>query len=58
MTIDKIQKTVAKYYKIKVSDLLSKRLSRSTARPRKMAMTIAKELAKHSLPEIECIWWS
>ncbi|NIG62292.1 MAG: chromosomal replication initiator protein DnaA [Serratia symbiotica] len=52
VTIDNIQKTVAEYYKIKVSDLLSKRRSRSVARPRQMAMALAKELTNHSLPEI------
>lgn len=52
VTIENIQKTVAEYYKIKVADLLSKRRSRSVARPRQMAMTLAKELTNHSLPEI------
>ncbi|CAI0990964.1 Chromosomal replication initiator protein DnaA [Serratia rubidaea] len=52
VTIDNIQKTVAEYYKIKVADLLSKRRSRSVARPRQMAMALAKELTNHSLPEI------
>jgi chromosomal replication initiator protein len=52
ITIDNIQKTVAEYYKIKVTDLLSKRRSRSVARPRQMAMAIAKKLTNHSLPEI------
>ncbi len=52
ITIDNIQRTVAEYYKIKLSDLLSKRRSRSIARPRQMAMMIAKELTTHSLPEI------
>lgn len=52
VTIDNIQKTVAEYYKIKVSDLLSRRRSRSIARPRQMAMAMAKELTNHSLPEI------
>ena len=52
VSIDNIQKTVAEYYKIKVSDLLSKRRSRSIARPRQMAMALAKELTNHSLPEI------
>ncbi len=52
VTIYNIQKTVAEYYKIKTSDLLSKRRSRSVARPRQMAMTLAKELTHHSLPEI------
>jgi chromosomal replication initiator protein len=52
VTIDNIQKKVAEYYKIKVSDLLSKRRSRSVARPRQMAMAMSKELTNHSLPEI------
>ena len=52
VTIDNIQKTVAEYYKIKVADLLSKPRSRSVARPRQMAMALAKELTNHSLPEI------
>ncbi|QCI18012.1 chromosomal replication initiator protein DnaA [Buchnera aphidicola (Aphis nasturtii)] len=52
ITIDNIQKTVAEYYKIKVSDLLSRRRSRSIARPRQMAMAMVKELTNHSLPEI------
>ncbi len=52
VTLDNIQKTVAEYYKVKVADLLSKRRSRSIARPRQMAMALAKELTNHSLPEI------
>lgn len=52
VTIDNIQRTVAEYYKIKLSDLLSKRRSRSIARPRQVAMALAKELTSHSLPEI------
>ncbi|MGS2720957.1 chromosomal replication initiator protein DnaA [Paraglaciecola aestuariivivens] len=52
VTIDNIQKTVAEYYKIKMADILSKRRSRSVARPRQMAMALAKELTNHSLPEI------
>ncbi|NUY57558.1 chromosomal replication initiation protein DnaA [Salinivibrio sp. MA351] len=52
VTIDNIQKTVAEYYKIKMADLLSKRRSRSVARPRQMAMALSKELTNHSLPEI------
>lgn len=52
ITIENIQRTVAEYYKIKVADLLSKRRSRSIARPRQMAMALAKELTSHSLPEI------
>jgi len=51
-TIDNIQKTVAEYYKIKVSDLLSKRRNRAIARPRQVAMSLSKELTNHSLPEI------
>ncbi len=52
VTIENIQKTVAEYYKIRVADLLSKRRSRSIARPRQLAMLLAKELTSHSLPEI------
>lgn len=52
ITIENIQKTVAEYYKVKMADLLSKRRSRSVARPRQMAMALAKELTNHSLPEI------
>lgn len=52
ITIENIQKTVAEYYKVKVSDLLSKRRNRSIARPRQIAMTLAKNLTSHSLPEI------
>lgn len=52
VTIDNIQKTVAEYYKIKVTDLLAKRRSRSVTRPRQMAMALSKELTNHSLPEI------
>jgi chromosomal replication initiator protein len=52
ISIDNIQKTTAEYYNIKVSDLLSKRRSRTIARPRQLAMAIAKELTNHSLPEI------
>lgn len=52
VSIDNIQRVVADYYKIKVADLLSKRRSRSVARPRQMAMSLSKELTNHSLPEI------
>ncbi|MDX1498406.1 MAG: chromosomal replication initiator protein DnaA [Woeseiaceae bacterium] len=52
VSIENIQKTVAAYYKIRVADLLSKRRSRSIARPRQVAMALAKELTNHSLPEI------
>ncbi|GAA6136077.1 chromosomal replication initiator protein DnaA [Oceaniserpentilla sp. 4NH20-0058] len=52
VSIDNIQRIVAEYYKIKVSDLLSKRRSRSVARPRQVAMALSKELTNHSLPEI------
>ncbi|BCV34673.1 chromosomal replication initiator protein DnaA [Shewanella chilikensis] len=52
VTIDNIQKTVAEYYKIKMADMLSKRRSRSVARPRQMAMALSKELTNQSLPEI------
>ena len=52
ISIDNIKKTVAEYYKIKVSDLESPSRSRSIARPRQMAMSLAKSLTNHSLPEI------
>lgn len=52
VTIENIQKIVAEYYKIKVSDLLTKRRNRSIARPRQIAMALSKELTNHSLPEI------
>ncbi|QLF93545.1 chromosomal replication initiator protein DnaA [Pseudomonas sp. ABC1] len=52
VSIDNIQRTVAEYYKIKIADLLSKRRSRSVARPRQVAMALSKELTNHSLPEI------
>ena len=52
VSLDNIQRTVAEYYKVKVADLMSRRRSRSVARPRQMAMALAKELTNHSLPEI------
>jgi chromosomal replication initiator protein len=52
VSIENIQKTVAEYYNIKLSDLLSKRRSRSITRPRQLAMALTKELTRHSLPEI------
>ncbi|MGR8920140.1 MAG: chromosomal replication initiator protein DnaA [Gammaproteobacteria bacterium] len=52
ITMDNIQKTVAEYYKIRVADLLSKRRTRSIARPRQVAMALSKDLTNHSLPEI------
>ncbi len=52
VSIENIQKTVADYYKIRVADLLSKKRSRSIARPRQIGMALAKELTNHSLPEI------
>jgi chromosomal replication initiator protein len=52
VTIENIQKTVAEYFKIRIADLLSKRRSRSIARPRQIAMALAKDLTRHSLPEI------
>ena len=52
VTIDNIQRVVADYYKLKMSDLLSKRRSRSVARPRQIAMALAKDLTNYSLPEI------
>jgi chromosomal replication initiator protein len=50
--IPNIQKTVADYYGLQIKDLLSKRRTRSLARPRQVAMALAKELTEHSLPEI------
>lgn len=52
ITPENIQRTVAEYYKIKLSDLLSKRRNRSLARPRQIAMALAKDLTNYSLPEI------
>jgi len=52
ITIENIQKTVAEYSQIRLSDLLSKRRSRSVARPRQLAMALSRELTNHSLPEI------
>ncbi len=52
VSVDNIQKTVAEYYKIRVTDLLSARRTRSITRPRQIAMALAKELTSHSLPEI------
>jgi len=52
VSIENIQKTVAEYFKLRVADLLSKRRTRSVARPRQLAMALAKELTNHSLPEI------
>ncbi len=52
ISIENIQKTAAEYYNIKISDLLSKRRNRAVARPRQIAMALAKEMTNHSLPEI------
>jgi len=52
ITTENIQKAVAEYYKLRVSDLLSRRRPRNIARPRQMAMALSKELTEHSLPEI------
>jgi chromosomal replication initiator protein len=52
ITIENIQKEVSEYYKMRVSDLLSRRRTRTIARPRQMAMALSKELTDHSLPEI------
>jgi chromosomal replication initiator protein len=52
VTIDNIQKTVAQYYKIRIADLMSKRRNRAVARPRQIAMSLAKELTERSYPEI------
>jgi len=52
VTIENIQKTVAEYFKIRIADLLSKSRRRSITRPRQIAMSLAKQLTTHSLPEI------
>ena len=52
ISIGNIQKVVVEYYQLRMADLLSKRRSRSVARPRQMAMALAKEMTEHSLPEI------
>ncbi|HET8807956.1 MAG TPA: chromosomal replication initiator protein DnaA, partial [Methylophaga sp.] len=52
VTLESIQKTAAEYFKVRVSDLLAKKRTRSIARPRQIAMALAKELTSHSLPEI------
>lgn len=52
VTLESIQKTVGEYFKVRVSDLLAKKRTRSIARPRQIAMALAKELTSHSLPEI------
>lgn len=52
ISIENIQKTVADYYKIKVSEMYSKKRSRNVARPRQVAMALAKELTQLSLPDI------
>lgn len=52
VTLENIQKTVADYFKLRVADMLSKRRTRNVARPRQVAMALAKELTHHSLPEI------
>ncbi len=52
VTIENIQKTVAEYYRVRMSDMVSERRSRSVARPRQVAMALSKELTTHSLPEI------
>jgi chromosomal replication initiator protein len=52
ISLESIQKSVADYFKIRMSDLLSKKRNRSLARPRQIAMALSKELTNHSLPEI------
>lgn len=52
ITVENIQKTVAEYYKLRMSDLLGRRRTRTIARPRQLAMALSKELTEHSLPEI------
>ena len=52
VSVEGIQKTVAEYFKIKISDMHSKKRSRNVARPRQVAMALAKDLTQMSLPEI------
>ena len=52
ISLEQIQKTVSDFYKIKVSELHSKKRTRAIARPRQIAMWLARELTSHSLPEI------
>lgn len=52
VTIENIQKTVSNYFKVSIADLLSSRRTRSITRPRQIAMALAKQLTRHSLPEI------
>ncbi len=52
ITVEGIQKTVAEYFKIRISDMHSKKRSRNVARPRQVAMALAKDLTQMSLPEI------
>jgi chromosomal replication initiator protein len=52
VSISNIKKTVAKYYNVRITEMDSKRRTRSVARPRQVAMALAKELTSHSLPEI------
>ncbi|OUR72516.1 chromosomal replication initiation protein DnaA [Methylophaga sp. 41_12_T18] len=52
VTLENIQKIVGEYFKVRISELLSKKRTRSIARPRQIAMALAKELTNHSLPEI------
>jgi chromosomal replication initiator protein len=52
ISVEGIQKTVSEYFKIKVSDMHSKKRSRNLARPRQVAMALAKDLTQMSLPEI------
>ena len=52
ITVDNIQKTVAEFFKLKISDMHSKKRSRNVARPRQVAMALAKDLTQMSLPEI------
>lgn len=52
VTLENIQRTIAEYYKMRLADLLGKKRTRSIARPRQIAMALAKELTNHSLPEI------
>lgn len=56
--IDEIQKKVAEHYNIRVADMHSARRARAVARPRQVAMYLAKQLTPRSLPEIGRKWWA
>jgi chromosomal replication initiator protein len=56
VTLDNIQKTIADFYKLKISELISEKRTRNFSRPRQIAMFISKELTTHSLPEIAAVY--